>query len=216
MTKFATAYLLWDQRVFTYFGLFSFLGWYSFWWTVLVISDQPMRLWLPGKFPGPSLPWLFWPRGFSSFCFFKDFIHLSSDRGEGREKERERNINVWLPLMSPRGSGPHNPGVCPDQELNWWPFGLQTSAQSTEPHQLGLNESSYFCSPQILSLPCRSCYLDDLQFLETVLLTMKHPPLRTRAHFIVFLLLATKEEAHFSMCWAQWNPNLVYINRGLN
>ena len=29
--------------------------------------------------------------------FFKDFIF----RGEGREKERERNIYVWLPLMRP-------------------------------------------------------------------------------------------------------------------
>ena len=26
--------------------------------------------------------------------FFKDFIYLFLDRGEGREKERERNINV--------------------------------------------------------------------------------------------------------------------------
>ena len=26
---------------------------------------------------------------------------LFLDRGEVREKERKRNINVWLPLMSP-------------------------------------------------------------------------------------------------------------------
>ena len=30
--------------------------------------------------------------------FLKDFIYLFLDRREGREKERERNINVWLPL----------------------------------------------------------------------------------------------------------------------
>ena len=30
---------------------------------------------------------------------FKDFIYLFLERGEG--KERERNINVWLPLMWP-------------------------------------------------------------------------------------------------------------------
>ena len=42
------------------------------------------------------------------------------------EKERERNINVWLPLECPRtGDLARNPGVCPDWELNWRPFGLQ-------------------------------------------------------------------------------------------
>ena len=33
--------------------------------------------------------------------FKKDFIYLFLDREEGREKERERNINVWLPLTCP-------------------------------------------------------------------------------------------------------------------
>ena len=33
--------------------------------------------------------------------FFKDFIYLFLERREGREKEKERNINVWLPLMWP-------------------------------------------------------------------------------------------------------------------
>ena len=33
------------------------------------------------------------------FCFLKkDLIYLFLDRGEGREKEKERNINVWLLL----------------------------------------------------------------------------------------------------------------------
>ena len=35
------------------------------------------------------------------FFFFKDFIYLFLDKGEGREKERERNIAVWLPLTHP-------------------------------------------------------------------------------------------------------------------
>ena len=35
------------------------------------------------------------------FQFLKRFIDLFLDRGEGREKERERNINVWLPLERP-------------------------------------------------------------------------------------------------------------------
>ena len=44
---------------------------------------------------------------FLSF-FFKDFIYLFLERGEGEEKrEGERNINVWLPLMRPHpGSWP--------------------------------------------------------------------------------------------------------------
>ena len=41
----------------------------------------------------------------SSFFFlsryFLDFVYLFLKRGEGREKERERNINVWLPLVPP-------------------------------------------------------------------------------------------------------------------
>ena len=33
---------------------------------------------------------------------FKRFlIYLFLERGEGREKESERNINVWLPLIPP-------------------------------------------------------------------------------------------------------------------
>ena len=36
----------------------------------------------------------------AEFLFFKkDFSYLFVERGEGKEKERERNINVWLPLM---------------------------------------------------------------------------------------------------------------------
>ena len=29
--------------------------------------------------------------------FKKDFIYLPLEGGEGKEKDRERNINVWLP-----------------------------------------------------------------------------------------------------------------------
>ena len=34
--------------------------------------------------------------------FLKDFIYLFLEKGEVREKDRERNINVWLPLMYPQ------------------------------------------------------------------------------------------------------------------
>ena len=36
-----------------------------------------------------------------SILFFKKRFYFFLDRGEGREKERERNINVWLPLIHP-------------------------------------------------------------------------------------------------------------------
>ena len=35
----------------------------------------------------------------SIFFFLKDFIYLFLERGEGKEKERARNIIVWLPLV---------------------------------------------------------------------------------------------------------------------
>ena len=37
----------------------------------------------------------------ATVAFLKDYIYLFIDRREGREKERERNINVWLLLMWP-------------------------------------------------------------------------------------------------------------------
>ena len=41
------------------------------------------------------------------FSVFKDFIYLFLERGEGKEEERERNMNVWLSLTCPP------PGTCP-------------------------------------------------------------------------------------------------------
>ena len=38
---------------------------------------------------------------YKNILFKKDFIYLFLERGEGREEERERNINVWLPLEHP-------------------------------------------------------------------------------------------------------------------
>ena len=33
----------------------------------------------------------------------------------------------------------HKPGMCPDWESNWQPFGLQAGDQSAESHQPGLD-----------------------------------------------------------------------------
>ena len=35
------------------------------------------------------------------FTNFDTFVCLFLERGKGREKERERNVNVWLPLVWP-------------------------------------------------------------------------------------------------------------------
>ena len=47
--------------------------------------------------------------------FKKDFLYLFLERSEEGEKKRERNINVWFPLMLPPTEDlAHNPGMCPD------------------------------------------------------------------------------------------------------
>ena len=57
-------------------------------------------------------------------CFLKNFIYLFLERGEGREKKRERNLN-GLPLTLPTGCLAHNTGMCPDQESIRQPLILQ-------------------------------------------------------------------------------------------
>ena len=48
------------------------------------------------------IPFLYFFKHFLFLLIFKKyFIYLFLEIGEGREKERERNINVWLPLMCP-------------------------------------------------------------------------------------------------------------------
>ena len=45
------------------------------------------------------------------------------ERGEGREKEKEGYVSVWLP---PTGDQAHNPDLFPDwEELNQQPCGSQ-------------------------------------------------------------------------------------------
>ena len=81
--------------------------------------------------------------------FFFLRFYLCLEREEGKEKERERNINVRLPVTHPHQTGDltHNPGMCPNRESNWRPFGSQAGAQSTEPHQPGLGGFCCFLIP---------------------------------------------------------------------
>ena len=72
-----------------------------------------------------------------------DFIYLFLERGEGREKERGRNIDMQEKHQSaasctpPTGDLAYDPGICPDRELNQQPFSLWDDTQPTEPHQSG-------------------------------------------------------------------------------
>ena len=51
------------------------------------------------------------------------FIYLFLETGERKEKKRERNVNVWLPLtqLPPTALGDlaRKPGLCPNWEPNW-------------------------------------------------------------------------------------------------
>ena len=61
--------------------------------------------------------------------------------GEGKEKERERNSNMWLPLVHPPLRDlACNPGMCTDLESNQRCLDSQASNQFTEPHQLGQDD----------------------------------------------------------------------------
>ena len=77
-------------------------------------------------------------------CFKKDFIYVFLEKGEGREKERERNINMQEEHQTVASCTPpardlaHNLGRCPDQESKRQTFGLWVDAQPTESHQSGL------------------------------------------------------------------------------
>ena len=74
------------------------------------------------------------PQNFLSFLRFYLFI-FREEKG-GRKRGRETSMCGCL-SRAPTGDLAHNPGMCPDWELNQRPFGWQAGTQSTEPHQPG-------------------------------------------------------------------------------
>ena len=95
---------------------------------------------------------------FNSWTFKKYFIYLFLEKG--REKERERKINVCLPLTYPLlGTWPATQACVLDWESNQQPFGLQASTQSTEPHQPGLWTCSVFCNHPCANAPFSFNYI---------------------------------------------------------
>ena len=68
--------------------------------------------------------------------------HINKTKGEGgskggRKRGRETSMRGCLSHDPPTGDLICNPGMCPDGESNWQPFGSQGNTQSTEPHQPG-------------------------------------------------------------------------------
>ena len=59
------------------------------------------------------------------------------------EKGRKETSMCGCHSCALTGDLAHNPGMCPDWESNWQPFGLQARTQSTEPHQPWFRASFY-------------------------------------------------------------------------
>ena len=70
-------------------------------------------------FSGNQVAWLI---TMSFFYFSKDLVYLLLERGGGREIERERNINVWLPLKCP--------------QLETWPKTPECALTGNQTHDL--------------------------------------------------------------------------------
>ena len=88
------------------------------------------------------------------YSLFKDFIYLFLERGEGRNIEWERNINVWLPLTRPSvGTRPTTQACALTGNQTGEPL-VHTCAQSTELHQPGM-----ILYPFVSFLNLTICYL---------------------------------------------------------
>ena len=72
------------------------------------------------------------------FFIFKRFYLFIFREGKGGRKRGEKQQCVVAFHIPPTGDPACSPGIYPDCESNWQPFGLQAGAQSTEPHQPGL------------------------------------------------------------------------------
>ena len=74
------------------------------------------------------------------FKFLKIFyLFIFRERRKKRKREGKENQCVVAFGVPPTGDLAHNPGMCLDWELIQRPFDSQAGAQSTEPHQPGLN-----------------------------------------------------------------------------
>ena len=86
--------------------------------------------------------------------FKKDFIYLFLERGEGKEKEKERKINMWLSLTCPLLVTWPATQACAltghMRESNQRPFGSQAGTQSSEPYQPGQKNIFFYINIYIV------------------------------------------------------------------
>ena len=125
-----------------------------------------------------------------NLCFFKYFIYLFLERGEGREKEG--NINVWLPLQRPL--------------LGTWPATQAcalTRNQTSNPliHRPALNPLShtsqgwicFFKKPKIVHWPCTISH--PLQSLDL------HPDVK---HVMYYFYSKIHQQSYKLENWDKW------------
>ena len=106
--------------------------------------------------------------------FLRFYLFIFRQRGKEGEREGEKHQCVVASCVPPTGDLAHNPGMCPDWELNWRLFGLLAGTQSTEPHQSGLIEF-YNCSLMIDTFNQSSKYLMSVVIARGHKLEKKRP-----------------------------------------
>ena len=104
----------------------------TFWGACILFSTVVVPIYLPTDNAQVSL-FSKSPSALVTSCLFFFFFR----EGKVGRKRRETSIcGVSHPPLT--GDMTHNPGMCPDWELNQRLFGSQAGTWSTEPHQPGL------------------------------------------------------------------------------
>ena len=57
-----------------------------------------------------------------SVLFLRFYFFIFRERGREGERQGEKHHCVVASHVPPTGDLAHNPGMCPDWELNWQPF----------------------------------------------------------------------------------------------
>ena len=132
----------------------------------------------------------------NNFLIF--YLFIFRERGREGEREGEKHQCVVASHEPPTRYLACTPGMCPDWQLNWWPFGSQAHAQSTELHQLGLffvslmfcNDIFRFLSYVLLHIFCMFFFVVSMGVIKH-LITIYFELIRTSNlyYFISFPIL---------------------------